>query len=955
MEQMKKYERLEELARSYVPEWHFTAENPDVGSVLAILVDDMLTQSSDRLFRALHKHRIQYLNLFDRLKEEPVEAARSYARFHQVSGMQEPVPVPKGTRLFAEEEHNGIRLAFETEHGITTTAATLKSVCVTDGESDRIARLYDGGEGGCHFEAFGLSDTNEAEHLLLLGYDTAFDALDGLSLGLRVRVSGERKPDEALALLASAQVRYSMLEQEGERPFDSVQLSDGMIQLELRDYIPQQVELAGKNRYVLCIRASEPLDLRITSCELMLSQDGIPADEVFCGGVSQSVGRFLPFGSPMEIFAECGIECRRAFARRGAGIEISFDLGFEVLEQRLPETENELDLRIIMKRPVEPPKLETAEVRADYVLIEYLGERGWKRLLSDEHAALLMNGSAEGTVTLRFLCPADMAREPGEGGRLRMRLMRADNLYRLPCRQYSPVIRNLRFSYSYDAAGLCADYACTRNNFSEQEVTGRLDSGKEVVPFYSNETGKRAMYLGFDQNPKGMPLSLYFEVENDIDCPLDYTAEVLTSRGFEPLTASDNTGGMLYSGTLLLPVSGDAAPSHLFGRELWWLRLRLRGELPASLPVVRGILTNMARVRNLRSMSETFYRTEENAPLRITLAERSLLNVRIFVNEEDGDPSHEENWVEWRRRTALSQQGRFCEVDLAAGTVEFGRNDFAAYPLKEGAAAVRVDYQSYQGALANVPEGSITALAESLRYISGVTNPMPAYGGYDGYNERTGAAMISNILRTRGRAVTGRDYFDIVSQVSYGVRRIKCLSGVDRLGRRAEDTVTVALLIDEYDKGGHIFSSVKDTVRRKLMESGSLIPMGKTLVLCQPCFVRFSARLWLECPSLDGAYDLQRAVEEEISAFLDPLAGGFDGNGWEIGVLPTVRQLLAWLKMRRPGLVVTRVAMSARHQEREYTVDEELPSLIGNPFAMAVNGEHTVYVRSTATAEAPQR
>ena len=68
MEQMKKYERLEELARSYVPEWHFTAENPDVGSVLAILVDDMLTQSSDRLFRALHKHRIQYLNLFDRLK-----------------------------------------------------------------------------------------------------------------------------------------------------------------------------------------------------------------------------------------------------------------------------------------------------------------------------------------------------------------------------------------------------------------------------------------------------------------------------------------------------------------------------------------------------------------------------------------------------------------------------------------------------------------------------------------------------------------------------------------------------------------------------------------------------------------------------------------------------------------------------------------------------------------------
>ncbi|MEG1774744.1 MAG: hypothetical protein RR320_07815, partial [Oscillospiraceae bacterium] len=344
------------------------------------------------------------------------------------------------------------------------------------------------------------------------------------------------------------------------------------------------------------------------------------------------------------------------------------------------------------------------------------------------------------------------------------------------------------------------------------------------------EAKERTMYLGFDKNPQGMPLSLYFEVENDEDAQLDYTAEYLSARGFEPVTPVDNTGGMLYSGTLLLPVGGDAVRSRLFDRDCWWLRLRLKHLEVHSLPLLSSILTNMARVENLRSRTETFFMTEETASLHIALSEQNLLAVRVFANEEDGDPTHEENWVEWSRRVSFDQRGRFYDLDLAAGKIDFDRHAFAAYPLKEGAAAIRADYQSYQGAAANVPAGAISGLAESLRHISGVSNPMAAYGGYDGYNEQTSATIIANMLRTRGRAVTGQDYFDIISQVSYGVRRMKCVSGVNRLGQSDDDVITVALLIDEYDKGSHIFSAVKDTIRQKLLETSSIVPLGKTLV-----------------------------------------------------------------------------------------------------------------------------
>ncbi len=937
---------LAALARAYLPEWNFSQEQPDSGSAVAMLIDDMLGESEKRLSQAIHKYKIQYLNLFDRLKEEPVESAKSYVRFTQVSGMEQPVHVPKGTRLIAEDPVAYRRLIFETAYAITTTSARLVSVCSTDKGSDRIVRLLDhqdGAEDSKGFTAFGLMEENEAEHRLLLGFDGVFDAMDGLSIGLRIETQDPEARESVLQALLSEDVRYSMLEPDGERGFEKAERRDDLIWLTLPSYQPIQTELAGKPCYVLCVRSLALSDISLCSVELVFSQEGLPADEVLCAEVAQNVGRFTPFGSPMEIFADCTIECRSAFARRGAEVEMGFELDFLTVEQKLPEVQNNPDYKIIMRRPQEAPRLDAVEVKADYVLLEYRTENGWHRLLDDEHTALLFNGSASGKVSIRFTLPKDIAPEDGQG-RLRLRLYKADHLYSIPCVQYCPVISNLSFSYRYTQGSLLPDTACTRNNFEVVDVTDNIRLKRTFPLFYNREHTRPSMYLGFDQNPQGMPLSLYFEVENDEDTPVHYTVEYLSERGFEQMQAIDNTGGLLYAGTLLLPVPTDCAKTKLFDRDCYWVRMVARGELPQTLPIIRTVLTNMARVENRRSSTETFYLTDPDAPLHIALAEQNLVSIAVYVNEEDLGSENEENWVRWSRRTGWDQRGRCCDIDLSAGTVEFSKNAFAPYPLHQEGPTVLVEYESYQGSAANVESDTITTMSESLRGISSVTNPMPAYGGYDGYNEQTSAAVISNMLRTRGRAVTERDYFDMILQVSYGVRRIKCLSGVNRLGEADDDAITVALLIDEYDKGSHIFSAVRDTIRRKLEQSGCILPLGKNLILSQPNFVRFSVRAWVSCGPGQDMYELQQQTMEDIRTFIDPLTGGFEGSGWEIGTLPTVRYLLAWLKLKRPGLTVTRIVISARTRGREFAVDDEIAKTIRNPFAMAVNGEHTVYV-----------
>ncbi len=956
----KKHEKLAELAGSYLPEWHFTEREPEPGSVLAMLVDDMLEESRERYGEVLHKHKIQYLNLFDKLKEEPVESAKSYVRFTPVAGMEEPVYIARGTRLLASDPESGQEMAFETTHGITTTSAALERIYSAGRAEDRIVKLFDAETDGAPenraFSAFDISGDNCSEHVLLLAFDHAFDMMEDFEVGLRFSVAEQQDMGKLIGIMTKESVKYSILERSkdkdnsGEivpRLFDSVEARDGVIWLGMKEYQPERTDALGREQYVITVRAQRLAEAEINGAELVYSDDALAVDDVLCGGIAQGVASFKPFGSPLELYSSCELECAGALSRKGSLVRMSFNLDFETLEQRLPEVAEETNYKIVMTKERPTPKTAVPDIKPDYVLIEYLSDQNaWKRLLKDEHTALLFNGSERGDMSIEFICPEDMADWVEGACRLRIRLMRADNLFAMPSDQHVPVISDLSFSYSYMENPLPPDRACTENNFEFEDITDKLRRRVTSRLFYNSELAERAMYFGFSANPKGSPLSLYFEVENDQDSPLDYAVEYLGQNGFSPVQTSDGTSGMLYSGAVLALVPSDAGRKKLFGYDGWWLRFacRNRPEELVSLPGVHGVITNMAKVENVRKLTQVFYVDNPEGVIALQLGEKNLLSMRVFVNEAAEGEGVSENWVEWTKRTHADERGRVCDMDLADGAVTFPRNVFSSYPLMEGNAAVRVEYQAYQGAKANVGPGAINTSAESLAYISEVSNPIAAYGGYDGYNEGTASSFISNLLRTRGRAVSNRDYFDIIKQVSGGVCQIKCVSGVDRFGEPADDVITVALLIDEYEKGSHIFSSVKDAIREKLMATSSIIPLGKTLVLSQPHFIKCSVRIWLRCSDMENVYELQSQTNEDIRKFIDPLSGGFDGKGWTIGVMPTPRQLLAYLKMQRPGIVIDHIAMAARVGASEFAVDDDIYSRIKSPFAMAVNGEHTIYV-----------
>lgn len=96
-------QQIQQLAKSYLPQWQFNSHNPDMGSVAALIFAGMMQDVVERYNRTAEKNMVEF---FRHLGASPLqlEPARSYVQC-SVSGMPENVPgefLPEGVQVLAQ-------------------------------------------------------------------------------------------------------------------------------------------------------------------------------------------------------------------------------------------------------------------------------------------------------------------------------------------------------------------------------------------------------------------------------------------------------------------------------------------------------------------------------------------------------------------------------------------------------------------------------------------------------------------------------------------------------------------------------------------------------------------------------------------------------------------------------------------------------------------------------------
>lgn len=960
-------DELHELSKAYTPEWKFDRENPDAGSVIALIFAGQTMENITRFNQVLEKHRTEFANMYGVIPK-PARPAKTIVVMQAGGTAVEGVPVKKGTRLTAATEA-GQEVIFETLHDLFVTNITLTELLAVSKEGGEVTPLsmdwkkqptplfWNGGE-------------NIRSQRLELYHSYLFDRAKELKL----RFYGEKDSRELARDFADvSKYRFWYLAKQGEMPVEAVLREDCVALSPIHE--PLKTEKNGREMALLAIEMvkahKEPVILE--GIELVTADYGQKPDMVSDGSKELEAQEFLPFGHQISNYDECYIGQREAFAQKGAKVTLEFDLFFGENEMRIvPEPEE--DLRVIKRRPRYETKLRTEDCHIQEISLEYYNGKGYKRLPCESAvASLFATPENTGHQTITFEAPFDWESTVVGGYEersLRLRVVRADNCYRNPVRYHFPIVKNMTIRVSYEGSCLSPQAVQRVSGEETEDLTGPLHMGRPVMAFLEFPYAYNYMYFGFDKKPEQGPIGMFLWLLENSNFPgMEAAFEYSTRNGFKPLNVIDHTGGLRNPGLLLFEPPADMDVISVEGRKACYIRMADKGGYFDSAhcvrPQVKAILINGVEAGNQEIKEEQEYFIDVvTADMNFPLYADHILRAEIWVNEKNQltpeqmarfvkeEPQRvrveynylgeiEDFYVLWQEAESFENNGgsrRIYVLNRTNNRIYFGDGKRVDIPRNTQGVAFKTIVTSCSGQAGNVAARAIDGFLGSMLFVDEVSNPIPAYGGSDLEDLESTLRRGSNLLSGRRRLVSEQDYIRETLMYSDLIKDAALIDG--------EESVYLVLLLEDYQNGSFSFTSIEQGLLEHLLHCCEMIYEAQELKILEPVFVKISLELWIEHDPRKDIYELQQSWLRQMEEFLSPIRE--DGTvRWPIGKLPRENQLRRMLHMLEKEVGVKHFSVSAEYTDDSGQHQISLKELKATPFMVCCNGSHRIHSKGS--------
>lgn len=210
-------------------------------------------------------------------------------------------------------------------------------------------------------------------------------------------------------------------------------------------------------------------------------------------------------------------------------------------------------------------------------------------------------------------------------------------------------------------------------------------------------------------------------------------------------------------------------------------------------------------------------------------------------------------------------------------------------------------YRTGGGSQGNVKKETLNVLKYAIPYVKSVINYQDAAGGTDSESLEQAILRVPQILRTRECAVIPEDFERIIKQAkaSRNIARAHCA--------RNNTAGVVRLLIVPEPNNFHPFSDsfcgtnpdtdlvISDQLKRELGDyMDNRKPLGIQVRLEQPRYVGVSVKMEVLLEkNISQDEETRNRIKAFLHRFLNPLVGGFDGKGWELGKKLHISEIVA--------------------------------------------------------------
>ncbi|WP_238652817.1 putative baseplate assembly protein [Paenibacillus piscarius] len=917
----------------------------------------MMGKVIGRLNQAPAKNFTAFLNLIG-IHPSPPRAAKVPLLFKLKPEGDSYNTIPAGTRVSAQPE-NGPEIIFETEKDLTVIRPQpVRAVSLDPGEDQwsNHDHLFTGEAGGRTAKLFKGDDT--VIHRLYLGHPELFGFREA---GSRLRVYFN-KPDAALTREAGGQAGpRELLTQMDWFCFDEegnpVQLFPSMAEATedsawraalqfdplpgIRAKTLSGYEASGALREWhsswIYAELNTPIapgaqmpDIEAVRLELTVdSQVPLPPDVAAFNGASLDMGKdYYPFGDKPKVNDTFYIACSEAFSKPGARITLRLELSDPKIS-KLPDTPyvqigweywNGREWQAITGLEEQPDAEPAASPDAAQRRVSSLTASGTLSFDCPGIQLLTMGGEEQYWVRARITGGnygeeakyeyEDEEVQLGEGS------IHVAKLKATPASYAPPSVRRLSIAYSYMLEAH-PQTVLTENNFSFADKSAAcLAEGELFKPFYPCTEPAPTFYLGFDQDPGDLPVSLFFPLTGgQLGRPV-VAWEYWDGRRWLTLSVNDEIRGFTRREILQFTIPADIALRPLFGTEHYWIRARLdEGRFEIS-PEVPSILPNVVWARNSNTVSGEIPGSsngEENQ--RFQLSRTPVLpGQRLSVRETAGQAE----WVPWEEVDTFSVSGpdsRHYVLDRSSGTVLFGDGRSGMVP-KAGTDNILCDYKHGGGSSGNVAAGTVTKIWDSFSWLDSVSNPVAAAGGFDQEEADQAELRGPHTLKSWNRGVTAEDMEWLVREAMPQIAKVKCLGAMNRDLAFVPGTATIIVVPETDDPKPSPSPELCSEIEAYLCEriSAVLDTPEPGIGVSGPDYVRIAVEADVVFTSPEQRKVAEGRIIDNLKQFFHPLHGGDSQTGWELGQNLYVSEVYAVIK-NTPGVdYVSDVAVKASVQ-----------------------------------------
>ncbi|MDE3203561.1 MAG: putative baseplate assembly protein [Acidobacteriota bacterium] len=411
---------------------------------------------------------------------------------------------------------------------------------------------------------------------------------------------------------------------------------------------------------------------------------------------------------------------------------------------------------------------------------------------------------------------------------------------------------------------------------------------------------------GIGVNPDWPPLAWEaFDGESWVPCELD----------------RDTTGGLNRAGQVVLHVPSSHTASVEHGLRAGWVRARTttpeEGQpFYSNSPLIKQIevttIGGTCDTVQAEIVEEDVVGMSEGVPGQRFLVSRVPVvpwdePVILEVSDE------EEGWQEWSQVEEFSQSGpddRHFVLDSVSGelllgpsvrTPDGGLVQYGAVPAKGAVLRVR-QYHTGGGRQGNVAAGSVRVCRTTIPYVARVENRYPATGGVDGEDIEEAKVRGPIVMRTLGRAVTAEDFEQLAREAAPEAARIKAVPAATDDEAGGVRVLVVPAVADDED-GRLSFEQLvppAETLANIATFLDGRRTIGSRVLVEPPAYQGVTVVAMMKARPWADPGRLQRTATDALYAYLHPITGGLDGNGWAFGRPVHMGEIYALLQ-RLPG------------------------------------------------------